>query len=144
MHQEICNQALPFLTGLRKTFSIPYCWDAKNRQFVLIKDLKYMRTFRILSSLTILYMAIVTCSLLQAFRSETSLLIKMTGTIVFGFTAAITVLQYKNIEKAIQTVSLLNSVVNFLASSTQRGLKQMNNIGDNFTGRLLDKILLYI
>jgi hypothetical protein len=120
MYEQLCAQTLPFLAGLTRTFSSPYTWDAKIHKFVLIKEPKYIRSFTTLSLFSMLYMVVVTCSLLQTFRSETSILLKMTCIGISLITVAITIMRYMHTTGAIQTVHFLNLMVDFEISHADR------------------------
>jgi hypothetical protein len=131
MYENLWEQTLPLLAQLRKTFSTPFRWDTKTKKFVLIQDSKYMRTFRAISFLAIAYTVMVTCSLAQTFRRDTSLLLQTISIWIFGFVSAVTIFRWIYTKGANETVHFLNLMVEFQISRRNRG-KMGNNIGKYF------------
>jgi uncharacterized membrane protein len=123
MYENLWEQTLPLLAQLRKTFSTPYMWDTKTKKFVLIQDSRYIRTFRAISFLAIAYTGMVTCSLAQTFRRDTSLVLQMIGTWIFGFVSAVTIFRWMYTNGANKIVHFFNLMVDFQISCINTGGK---------------------
>jgi hypothetical protein len=136
MYENLWEQTLPLLAQLRKTYSTPFRWDIQMKKFVLIQDSKYIRTFRTISFLAIAYTVMVSCSLAQTFRRDTSLLLQTISIWIFGFVSAVTIFRWMYTKGANETVHFLNLMVDFQISRRNRG-KMRKNIVKDFYVRIV-------
>jgi hypothetical protein len=101
--------------------STPYVWDVKGRKFVLIKNEKYVKRFKIISYITYVHMVIMTLNLFQVFKKESNLLLQITSLGTAAMTLFATVNRWMHQNGAASIVEFLNCMVAFQISSTERG-----------------------
>jgi hypothetical protein len=121
MYEYFWQLLLPFLKKLKIIITTPYVWDAKNIRFVLIKKEAYLKKFKILSYILYAHMVIMTWNLFQVFKKEGNLIFQMTSLFTVAITMIPTVNRWMHQNGAADIVQLLNCMVAFQISSTERG-----------------------
>jgi hypothetical protein len=121
MYEYFWQLLLPFLKKLKIIITTPYVWDAKNIRFVLIKNEAYLKKFKILSYILYAHMVIMTWNLFQVFKKEGNLIFQMTSLFTVAITMIPTVNRWMHQNGAADIVQLLNCMVAFQISSTERG-----------------------
>jgi hypothetical protein len=125
MYEHFWLLVVPFLKKLKMIISTPYVWDAKKRRFVLILNESYLTKIKILSYISYAHMAIMTWNLFQVFKKEGNLIFQMTSLGIAAITMFATVNRRMHQNGAATIVQLLNCIVAFQISSTERGILQV-------------------
>jgi hypothetical protein len=121
MYDHFWELVVPLLQKLKIVISTPYIWDEKARSFVVIKNAKYVKMFKVVSCLIYVHMVIIAWNVYQVFKKESSLLLQITTLGIAGTTMFATVCRWMHRKNAAGIVQLLNRMVAFQRSSTQRG-----------------------
>jgi hypothetical protein len=121
MYEHFWDQLLPYLRVTERLYGTPYAWDGKTRKFVLIRDPRYVKAFRIVSLLILTHSALMGCNVLQALRNETSIVLKIIATGFGAVTFAFTVVRWIHQNKASDVVRFLNHTIAFQALNPQQG-----------------------
>jgi hypothetical protein len=121
MYEQLWIYLLPFLKAMRSCLATPYNWDTSRDKFVVIKAPKYMRVFRTLSTFVLLHMGVILYGLLQSFRTEQSLLLRIISLGIVGMTSCFTTMRRTHTKVAAEIVQYLNFTVDFQRSSTESG-----------------------
>jgi hypothetical protein len=121
MYDHLWQLVIPFLRKLKIIITTPYVWDAKKRRFVLIENGAYLKRFKILSYILYAHMVIMTWNLFQVFKKEGNIIFQMTSLGTAAVTMFSTVNRRMHQNGAGAIVQLLNCMVAFEISSTERG-----------------------
>jgi hypothetical protein len=121
MYDHFWQLVVPFLKKLKIIISTPYVWDAQKRKFVLILNEAYLKKFKILSYISYAHMVIMTWNLFQVFKQEGNHIFQMTSLGIAAINMFATVNRRMHQNGAAAIVQLLNCMVAFQISSTERG-----------------------
>jgi hypothetical protein len=121
MYDHFWQLVVPYLRKLKVLITTPYVWDAKKRRFVLIENTAYLKKFQVLSYLLYAHMVIMSWNLFQVFKKEGNLIFQMTSLGTAAITMFATVNRRMHQNGAAAIVQLLNCMVAFQLSSTERG-----------------------
>jgi hypothetical protein len=121
MYDHFWGLVVPLLRKSKTVVSTPYVWDAKGRRFVLIKNAKYVRRFKIISYIIYAHMIIMAWNVFQVLKKESSLLLQITSLGIAGLAMFVTVTRWMHQTNAAAIVQFLNRMVAFQISSTERG-----------------------
>jgi hypothetical protein len=121
MYDHFWELVVPFLQKLKIVISTPYIWDEKARSFVLIRNAKYVKMFKIVSCLIYVHMVIIAWNVFQVFKKESNILLQITSLGIAGTTMFATVSRWMHRKNAAAVVQLLNCMVAFQRSRTERG-----------------------
>jgi hypothetical protein len=121
MYDHLWGLVVPLLRKSKTVVSTPYIWDAKGRRFVLIKNAKYVKRFRIISCIIYAHMIIMAWNVFQVLKKESSLLLQITSFGIAGLAMFATVTRWMHQNNAADIVQFLNRMVAFQISRTERG-----------------------
>jgi hypothetical protein len=70
MYDHFWHLVLPLLRRLERVICTPYAWNEKGKRFVLIRNKKYAKRFKIVSYVIYANMVIIAWNLFQVFKKE--------------------------------------------------------------------------
>jgi hypothetical protein len=124
MYANYWDRFLPALKRGERIWSIPYTWSCKEGRFILIRQLLYVKRFRVLSLLYALHLPLIYWNLLHTLRYETNIMLIIYSLGYTAVTSLITVVRwmYQNQKISGDIVKLLNATVDFEKLSTLPGI----------------------
>jgi hypothetical protein len=120
MYENFWTEFLRCLKITKKTYTTPYDWDHRKKQFAIIRTKKYVKVFKPLSYLIFIHMGIMFWNLIQVLRNEEDVvpqIISLSATACAAFTAVSRWMHYKRAENI---VHFLNCMVESATSVTKR------------------------
>jgi hypothetical protein len=146
MYANYWDRFLPALKRRERIWSTPYTWSCKEGRFILIRQLPYVKRFRVLSLLYALHLPLIYWNLLHTLRYETNIMLIVYSLGYTGLTSLITVVRwmYQNQDISGDIVKLLNATVDFEKLRTMPGIIScgLNEIYKVNSGVLINDVRL--